>query len=145
MTSNELDDLRERTRRDLALLCSAVTGKQHWVFLTDDAAAAQALRRSAAGALFVEAVVVLTATGDVFRCAALAVLKSLWPPSEARRVAAAAAAGRARLPDVCVFRGGTDLVPISRRPERIAIFIQQILDGTVTADPPHGSGGAPAP
>jgi hypothetical protein len=145
MVCESHDDLRERTRRDLALLCSAVTGKKHWVFLTDDPAAARVLRLAAAGALYVEAVVTITSTGDAFRCAALAVPKGLWPPSEARRVAAAAAAGRARLPDVDLFRGGTNLFPISRRPERITAFLAQIFAGTVTADPPPGTGGAPAP
>jgi hypothetical protein len=136
MTREPESDLKERARRDLARLREAVTGKRHWVYLTDDPAAALALRRSAAGALFVAALVCITATGDVFPCAALAVPKKLWPPSEARRVAAAAAAGRAKVPDAGVLRGGADLLPISRRPERIAIFLQQLLDGTVTADPP---------
>ena len=55
----EADHPQERARRDWARLRDAINNETHWVFLTDDARAANTLSRSAAGAIFVEVVVVL--------------------------------------------------------------------------------------
>src|SRR5262245_38951752 len=91
----EPNDPLARARADLERLRAVIVEETHWVFLTDDLRAAETLRASAGSdALFVVAMMNLTARGETFPIAVLAVGKAVWSSSTAMRVANAAAGRR---------------------------------------------------
>ncbi len=131
-------DPTDPARHDLSRLRAFITAGSHWIFATDDPRAAESLRRSASGALFIQTVVVLTDRREAFPVAVLAVSKQAWPRSAAIRVAEAAVDRRGPRLETALVRDGADLFPISQNPERLTIVLAQILSGGMTAHPPAG-------